>query len=81
MSSDKQLREKRVNDPCSACTRLRGKYGKPHTFNIVVNDMSEVIKHQDAPLTRTVSFGIQSSLNGGFRVGVPGGLHNNVRKV
>lgn len=40
------------------------KYSKPFTFNIVVNDMREVMKHEDLQLPQNNYFGLQSSAAG-----------------
>lgn len=38
-----------------------GKYREPFKFNIFINDMRDVMKHEDIPLAAPSSFGIQSS--------------------
>lgn len=37
------------------------KYEEPRPFNIIVNDMSDVLKHKDAALPKSCNYGIQSS--------------------
>lgn len=57
------------------CFGLRNwlKYDEPFCFNIAVNDMAEVIKHDDAPLPHAYRYSIQSSCGGGnYRVATTG---------
>lgn len=44
------------------------KYAEPFKFNIIVNDMKDVIAHKDIGLAKRQNFGIQSSTGEwGFR--------------
>lgn len=45
------------------CFGLRNwlKYAEPFTFNIVVNDMQNVMRHKDKPLPKSLSWSVQSS--------------------
>lgn len=81
MSEFDRLREKYGYNPAVLGMRYWGKYEHPFEFNIAVNEMDEVTKHQDVPLIRTEAFGIQSSLNGGFRVEIGSSFRNNARRV
>lgn len=42
-------------------------YAEPLQFNVIVNNMSAVKRHQDCELARTPRFDIQSSCCGTFR--------------
>ena len=48
--------------------RRWGKYEKPMPFNIIVNEMVDVVKHKDTQLPRKETFGLTSSLSGGCRL-------------
>lgn len=44
-------------------------YPQPFKFTIIVNDMSEVMKHEDAELRRSNNYGIHSSsADWGYRI-------------
>lgn len=60
-----------ISGICKADLGLRNwhNYNKPYEFNIVVNDMAEIMKHADAQRCQADGeIGIQSSCTGSFAV-------------
>lgn len=81
MSSCEQVWEQYGVNPSVIGARHWGKYDKPFEFNVIVNNMADVQKHKDKPLTQAGTFSMRSSLGSGFDLRMPHNGRKHAKSV